>query len=863
MNYRIIQKLLIQSVLLILLLSSCSTKKNRWVNRQYHNTTAKYNGYFNGKESIKKGLKKINENSDEDYSQIITIFKEKDLSESKSAHSYMDKAIRKGSVVIQRHSMKIKGKEYCKWIDDNYLMIGKAYFYKGEFDEALKTFLFIVDEFKKTETAYLAKIFALRTYSQKNDFLACEGVITELNKKRTLNKKTKLFKHSSIADCYLKQQNYSLATDELKECIKLSNKKQTSRFKYILAQVYQKVGNQKNAYELFKDVIRESSDYEMTFNAKMNLAKSAIQTGINVTKSKEALKKMLKDDKNKEYLDQIYFTISEIEIAEMDTIACINSLLNSTKYSFENDIQKSLSFYNLAKIFYGKQEYREAGRYYDSTLFYIDKNDEKYSDISETSQNLNKLIANLDIVYLQDSLIGLSKLPKNIQLERVNEIINKIIEKEKKAKEQKMLMEQSMYENNRYGLREQFGSRTSGGKWYFYNPSTLSFGLSEFRKKWGKRKLEDDWRRSDKSIINELGEDTILSSNQLNELKELSDKKNPNYYLSKIPKSEKELIASNKKIKEALYQIAIIYRDYFDDYKKSNATFYDIFRRYSSDTIYVPLSYYNLYVNQLNQEKYSLANKTKKIITSNYPKSRYARILADSIYVSGSEKQRIKDEAYYSIIKNNFLNNNHEEVISLTENVKTQTLIDKELFLRALSMYRLGDTALAIEEINKIISDKDLNQKKREEYAEVLKNIENPEMIQESNYLAINKSSYKLNLLSDHMLVFVIPKENSDMNYLMSVFSDFNKKEFSTQTIEVSSLMMGLDKHILIIKTDMDYKGSLNYELKALADKVVMREMLKLNFEKILISKDNLSVFYKDKDLQGYKDFYKKNYPTI
>ena len=426
-----------------------------------------------------------------------------------------------------------------------------------------------------------------------------------------------------------------------------------------------------------------------------------------------------------------------------------------------------------------------------------------------------------------------------------------------------MLMEQSMYENNRYGSREQFGSKTSGGKWYFYNPSTLSFGLSEFRKKWGKRKLEDDWRRSDKGVLNELGEDTTLTSSQLNELKELSDKKNPNYYLSKIPKSEKEVFASNKKIKEALYQVAIIYRDYFDDYKKSNATFYEIFRRYNSDTIYVPLAYYNLYINHVNQEKKSLAFKTKEIIISNYPKSKYAKILADSIYVSGTEKQRAKDEEYYSILKDNFLKNNHKEVVRLTANVKTQTLIDKEIFLRALSMYRLGDTSLAITEINKIISNKDLDQKKREEYAEVLKNIENPEIIQESNYLAVNKSPYKLNLLNDHMLVFVMPKENSDMNYLMSVFSDFNKKEFSTQTIEVSSLMMGLDQHILIIKTYMDYKGSLNYELKALADKGVMKEMLKLNFEKILISKDNFSDFYKDKDLQGYKDFYNKNYPAI
>ena len=262
----------------------------------------------------------------------------------------------------------------------------------------------------------------------------------------------------------------------------------------------------------------------MTFNAKMNLAKSAIQTGINVTKSKEALKKMLKDDKNKEYLDQIYFTISEIEIAEMDTIACINSLLNSTKYSLENDVQKSLSFYNLAKIYYIKQEYRKAGLYYDSTIFYIDKNDEKYAEIFETSQSLNKLINNLDIIYLQDSLIALSTLPKNIQLEVVNEIINNIIEKEKKQKSKKCLWNKACMKITDM-VQGTVWKQNIRGQVVFLQPINASFGLSEFRKKWGKRKLEDNWRRSDKGVLNELGEDTTLTSSQLNELKELSDKK--------------------------------------------------------------------------------------------------------------------------------------------------------------------------------------------------------------------------------------------------------------------------------------------------------------------------------------------------
>ena len=136
-----INALILASILLIS--PSCSTKKKSWVNRQYHNTTAKYNGYFNGNESIKAGIKKLHKNHIDDYTTVISVFPTGDLKKTQKTNSYMDKAIKKGSVVIQKHSMKIKGKEYCKWIDDNYLMVGKAYFYNGNFKESIKTFSFI------------------------------------------------------------------------------------------------------------------------------------------------------------------------------------------------------------------------------------------------------------------------------------------------------------------------------------------------------------------------------------------------------------------------------------------------------------------------------------------------------------------------------------------------------------------------------------------------------------------------------------------------------------------------------------------------------------------------------------------------
>ena len=135
-------RLLILFVISIVI-TSCSTKKNNFFSRSYHRTTAKYNGYFNGNESLKAGIKKLEENQKDNFSQIITVFKTGDLTKNQATHPYMNKAIEKGSIVIQRHSMNIRGKEYNKWIDDNYFLIGKAYFYKGEFDEAIKTFNYI------------------------------------------------------------------------------------------------------------------------------------------------------------------------------------------------------------------------------------------------------------------------------------------------------------------------------------------------------------------------------------------------------------------------------------------------------------------------------------------------------------------------------------------------------------------------------------------------------------------------------------------------------------------------------------------------------------------------------------------------
>ena len=231
-------------LLVLCFFSSCSTKKKTWVNRQYHNTTAKFNGYFNGNQSLNLGIKKLHLKHIDDYTAIIPVFPTGDLKKSKIISSYADKAIKKGSIVIQRHSMKIKGKEYCKWIDDNYLMVGKGYFYKGDFDEAIKTFNFIKNEYKKNEIRFESSIWLIRSYVEKKDFTSAEFELQEILNNKRFPKKLKKESILVAADLYIKTKQYNKATLELLNATKIiKSKRKKVRINYILAQLYQNSNN--------------------------------------------------------------------------------------------------------------------------------------------------------------------------------------------------------------------------------------------------------------------------------------------------------------------------------------------------------------------------------------------------------------------------------------------------------------------------------------------------------------------------------------------------------------------------------------------------------------------------------------------
>ena len=845
----------------LLLTSSCSTKKKSWVNRQYHNTTAKFNGYFNGNESIKLGVKKLHASHIDDYTAILPVFPTGDLKKSKKSHSYMDKAIKKGSIVIQRHSMKIKGKEYCKWIDDNYLMVGKSYFYKGEFDEAIKTFSYIKNEYEKNEIVYYAAMWLVRGYIEKGDYSSAESELEELLKNKRFPDKLEKELTVITADFYVKKGDYPQATKELTKATDLiKRKRKKARFYYILAQIYQQDKNHTQAQKYYELVLKSNPEYEMTFNAKMNLARSLASGGKDAQKMKENLFKMTKDDKNKEYLDQIYFTLAEMDITNNDTTSAIENYTLSAVNSIENNPQKAISFLEIGKIDFERALYRSAKVHYDSTLFYMDSDFRMFEKANERHEILSDLIENLHIIELQDSLQVLAKLPKSEQIQMINQIIQTELEREREEMENERLRQQMSYESGRNGGRgEPFGNNTSGGKWYFYNPATLSFGMSEFRKKWGKRKLEDDWRRKDKNISNSFEVDSIAADSIATETK---NKKDPNYYLKQLPSSEEDFILSDAKIKEALYQVGIIYKEKLQEFTRSTSAFSSLYNRFPSDEQFAPLSCYSIYVNHTDLNNKLEAQNSKQLLLKRFPKSIYAQILTNPDFKLEATNKLAKEELDYRSVFANYSLEEYQQVIDKTTVILENEYQSKYLFLRALSFLNKDEFDRGTEILNKLIS-LDADEKIVKEAQHILDALNDPSKMEKANELAIAGSPYLYRSILPQMIIIIIPKGSVDITYLKTLISDYHSQDFENEVFEISTLLLGMDKHLLMIKTFDNTSDVMVYHEMFVLEENILKELNKSEHKVMAISFENFQEFYKNKDEDGYHNFFKKNYLTI
>lgn len=722
-------------IIILVVAFGCSTKKNTWLSRNYHNLTAYYNVYFNGKEALNNGVKAIREGYQNDYSAILPMFESSDPDAIGVASGDMDRAIEKGTKLIKKHSMTAKPKkrsgsknsrsaefysknEYNQWVDNAYLLIGKAQFYKHEFLPAIRTFQYVIREFNNTPAQYEGLIWLARTYTEYKDYIGALSALESYDLGGDAPVELYGDFMATYANLLLKQEKYNDAIPYLRNNI-ASNKdrKQTIRFTFILGQIYKDANRREEAVEAFSYVAKASPDYEMTFNAKVNKA-SIIYADADIEEVKKQLHKLRKDKKNKDYLDRIYWAFGQVAEQEGNYDEALTYYKKSVETSVSNDEQKGRSYRNAGEIYYNRLDYPNAYFYYDSALTVLNEEFETYDELVERHSGLSGLVENILIVQREDSLQRLADMSEPVLLAYLDNIIEQKKEEEllaKKKEEEDNFNDPFFYQNT--------GSNSSvnqtGGKWYFYNQTSKSLGQMEFQKRWGKRKLEDNWRRSDKSknfeeesdsndpfglpdnpfVENRNGEEQKGEAGEKDKTESqpagtTSGVPTREELMADIPLSEEQRMASDERTETALMEMGLLFMDRLANYPKSIESLEDLLSRYPDGKMrdQAMVALYNAY--RLNGDQSGMAS-TKRRLETEFPESRFVAYLNDPDFFNKLDQIRKDREEAYEKTYEDFLFGRFSDVItqssSVIGNEDENPLVPKYFLLRALSNGKTGN----------------------------------------------------------------------------------------------------------------------------------------------------------------------------
>ena len=889
-------------ILLLFFVSGCTTEKNTWVTRSYHNVTSKFNINFNAKESLKAGKEKIERTIEDDYTHLLPIFKDSDPSSAKAVNSDMEYAILKSSKLIKAHSITKKPKrrrsggsrryqefarkeEFNKWIDDSYLMMGKAYFYQDNFLSAIENFTYVVRKFSEEKLKYEAYVWLIRCYTEMERFVEASEVIQSLEGDNDFPRKYERDLAVVTADYFMKMQDYHEAIKYLDIAIRKTFwKKRKARLQYILAQLYEETGQGDKASEAYSQVVKYNPPYAMAFNARIKAAGVFTGEG-DVEKLKKKLRKMLRDEKNIEFRDQIYYALGNILFREGDRDGAIENYRNSVASSITNSFQLAQSAITLAGLYFEDLNYRGAQAYYDSAMIVIEDNYPNYEEISLRYNSLTQLVDNILIVEHEDSLQMVALMDESDR----NALIDRLIKGEQERQQQAELGLQqgrgdaAFFRANQYRLG--LGGAQRGSGWYFYNPQTVAFGKVQFQQKWGTRKLEDDWRRMDKTTFSEgeFGEFAELIDSSMIEIR-VEDPLQREFYTQDLPLNDSLMALSHERIKDALYNAGKIFKAEFNDYERSNESFEDLNSRYPNN-IYTLSSYFDLYDNYELLNNRERAGYYRNLIINGFPDSKYARYLLNPNFFIDLEAQKDSLNRLFQYTFEKYKAGQYPEVIALTGQMKElepdSVIMPKIDFLRSVSLGTQSDmpgfeslmsgyinsypddeaTPLATQ-ILSLIQDSTLSDyQKLVDIGYLHDVIQNEELLRDTAGPDEfgGKFSYDEDLL--HYFIIAYPREaDIDINRLKFDIGNYNIDHYTRMDFDIETENLDGTTALLVIRSLNNKEQSLIYFRSIIRKSEVFKTLENFDYINFVASSTNYREVLSDKSLTDYLSFFVKNY---
>lgn len=843
--------------------------------------TARYNIYFNGYENFKEGIAKISTNYRDDYAEVLKVFEFSDPSTPSYCNSDMERAIQKATKLISLKSMTAKPeiddrndisekerelldrKEYNDWVDDSYLLIGKARFYKHEFREASALFEYCITAASEQGIKDEATIWLARVHNENGNYTESLRILSELEITPESSKAFLSMHSSTMADLFIKQKRYTEAIDHLRKAVDQASGKRTRyRLTFLLAQLYDLTGDHALATIFYKKVIKMRPPYEVEFYARIKLPGVLDAETMNTQEIRRELEKMLKDSKNKDFQDQIYYALGSLSMREGNEEEAIRYFRLSASAPSINQNQKGRSYLALADYFYAKPDYMDAGTYYDSAMFFIDEKFPDYQALKTKSQSLNYLVTELRIIQNEDSLQKVAAMSDAERNSLISNIIARVTKAESEGKPSDYSDRYNMgqfYENERR-FQDQIDQ---DGKWYFYNQSALAFGRTEFRRRWGERRAEDNWRRSNKAVvaIMEQEEEGESQQQKSDTASAKLNNKSPEFYLQNLPLNDSLLAVSNDRIATALLNAGRAYAERINDNDKATETWEEISKRFPGNEL-VPEALFNLY--RLNKDINGPRSETyRQELLTNHPESEFARILSDPEYYEKKMADikmagNIYQKAYDLYLAENF-NESVELADDALKRFPEDILAPKFMLLRAFCVARQTDERGFKEELTKLIKAWPQSEegRKANEISAFL-NQKLPELkVEEDRQIA--EELYVADTSKTHVFALVIADPAFNINQATFDVISYNIDNYTNKNFRTEGSLID-NKFILItVSGFQDYTTALDYYNSFLVEKNV-RNVSGSKIFSFIINDENLIILKTDKNPERYNIFFIEKY---
>ncbi|MTI19847.1 tetratricopeptide repeat protein, partial [Fulvivirga sp. RKSG066] len=779
---------------LILVLSACSADRNNIISKAYHNTTAHFNAYFYAHERIEEIEGIVESNYDNDYNKVLKIYPEIDSVLASSYQTQIEDGIKKASIAIQRH-------KNSKWVDDSYILIGMARFYDLDYVNAIETFKYVNTESENDDARHEALVHLLRTFVDAQEYNNAVAVSDYL-KKEKLNKDNSKLLFINRAYMYEQRGDYDNMLQNLVKAAPLLKKKDgKGRMYFIIGQIYQMLGFDAEAFNYYKKCIASNPEYELDFYARLYMAQvTELGKSSDVRAARKLFQKLLKDRKNKEFQDKIYYEMAEFEAKNRNLEKAIEYYNESVQASVNNERQKGQSFHKLGIIYYDSlRQYETAKNYYDSTIAALPKDYEGYAAIKERQEILAEFVTQINTIHLQDSLLQLASMDSASLRLKVEEIIAEE-EAKKKAAEEKA---EKKAARARFDQINNSGGINEAASWYFGNPSAVALGQNEFKRIWGDRPLEDNWRRASKEGFQDFDQNledpgATNGGDMLSQESEqsVSSSSRADQMIAQVPFSDEAKETANNKIEIALYKLGNIYNFNLKEVENAVVTFENLLNRYPN-TEYEAEVLYQLYLinKNIGSEK---QDYYKDQLISKYPNTTYAKLLANPNYTEESTEANEQQKKVYGKAYELYTNGQYDEATSMLNealNEYQETIFTPRLkLLKILIIGKTEDINLYQYQLSEFIKsnpDSEITP-----YADELLEASRNFLAKQQRLLGTEFVKY---FEQEHYFVLIYDSKLQQADQLTEKIEAFNASAYPEENFKTSNLILNKERTMIMV----------------------------------------------------------------